>query len=112
MVTPPELFTRLRDTIMSTITVEKKDNPKKLPETVALYKSTKYGVDIGDHVTRKYSVRKYSGLFPQSSIKYGPEVFNGIHLKRLTWPWKSLDPISVLPFFGHFLQCGMELHLL
>ena len=30
------------------------------------------------------------------------EVFNGIHVRRLTWPWKSLDPISVLSFFGLF----------
>uniref|UniRef100_A0A8C4NBN5 PHD-type domain-containing protein n=1 Tax=Eptatretus burgeri TaxID=7764 RepID=A0A8C4NBN5_EPTBU len=27
-------------------------------------------------------------------------VFNGIHVRRLTWPWKSLDPISVLSFIA------------
>ena len=31
-----------------------------------------------------------------------PRCSTGFHVRRLTWLWKSIDPISVLPFFGHF----------
>ncbi|XP_035228790.1 piggyBac transposable element-derived protein 4-like [Stegodyphus dumicola] len=39
-------------------------NKKKLPETVEFYNKTKYGVDIVDKMTRKYSVRAVSRRWP------------------------------------------------
>ena len=32
-------------------------NPKKIPETMEFYNSTKYGVDVVDQMARKYSVK-------------------------------------------------------
>ena len=37
---------------------------KKLPETVAFYNATKYGVDVLDQMARKYSVRAASRRWP------------------------------------------------
>ncbi|GFU78508.1 DDE_Tnp_1_7 domain-containing protein [Trichonephila clavipes] len=33
------------------------NHPKKLPETISFYNSTKFGVDIADQMARKYSVK-------------------------------------------------------
>lgn len=39
-------------------------DPKKIPETVAFYNSTKYGVDVVDQMARKYSVKASSRRWP------------------------------------------------
>ena len=38
-------------------TVSKDNGPKKMPETVSHYNSTKYGVDVMDQMARLYSVK-------------------------------------------------------
>ena len=39
-------------------------NPKKTPETIEFYNSTKYGVDVVDQMARKYSVKASSRRWP------------------------------------------------
>ena len=41
-----------------------KDNYKRVPETIAFYNKTKYGVDIVDQMARKYSVKAGSFQWP------------------------------------------------
>lgn len=52
--------------LLSTLhpTVEITDNPKKLPDTIAFYNATKYGVDVIDQMARKYSVKSASRRWP------------------------------------------------
>ena len=40
------------------------DNPKKIPETVEFYNSTKFGVDVLDQMARQYSVKAASRRWP------------------------------------------------
>lgn len=39
-------------------------DPKKIPETIEFYNSTKYGVDVVDQMARKYSVKASSRRWP------------------------------------------------
>lgn len=41
-----------------------RDNPKKIPETVEFYNSTKFGVDVIDQMARTYSVKAASRRWP------------------------------------------------
>ena len=40
------------------------NHPKKLPETISFYNSTKFGADIADQMARKYSVKAGSRRWP------------------------------------------------
>ncbi|GFX44620.1 DDE_Tnp_1_7 domain-containing protein [Trichonephila clavipes] len=40
------------------------NHPKKLPETISFYNSTKFDVDIADQMARKYSVKAGSRRWP------------------------------------------------
>ncbi len=46
-----------------TVDVDNND-PKKLPETISFYNSTKFGVDVADQMARKYSVKAGSRRWP------------------------------------------------
>jgi len=52
----------LLSTLLSTTDIEK--NRKKLPETVQFYNKTKFGVDILDQMTRRYSTRAAARQWP------------------------------------------------
>ena len=45
-------------------TVKTEDSQKKLPDSIAFYNATKYGVDIRDQMCRKYSVKSASRRWP------------------------------------------------
>lgn len=45
-------------------TVKTEDSLKKLPDSIAFYNATKYGVDIRDQMCRKYSVKSASRRWP------------------------------------------------
>ena len=46
------------------VNLDLNNNPKKKPETILYYNSTKYGIDVIDQMARKYSVKSATRRWP------------------------------------------------